>query len=187
MRPEKNGFNVFWKLANAMLYMIILQTLKIGQIWYCVLVFVWNLRVLLSQLRICDKTSICVIVGLQINIILYTVYTRWQSEKMYKNITSWALENPHVKELTEPTELQEFHEQYVKQMERARDSAFIEICTSSSRDLIITLSLSLFGRLAKCNQGEAGCLTENCPSPFGSALFSLATESSTSCRRGKDS
>ena len=38
------------------------------------------------------------------------------------------LENETVKRLTEPTEFQEFHEQYVKQVEKARDGIFIDIC-----------------------------------------------------------
>ena len=38
------------------------------------------------------------------------------------------LDKEFVKELTKPTQFQEFEGQYVKELERARDSVFIEIC-----------------------------------------------------------
>ena len=39
-----------------------------------------------------------------------------------------SLDSDHVKGLDKPTEYQEFHEMYVKQVKKARDSVFIEIC-----------------------------------------------------------
>ena len=38
------------------------------------------------------------------------------------------LDNDFVKGLTKPTQFQEFEDQYVKELERARNSVFIEIC-----------------------------------------------------------
>ena len=45
------------------------------------------------------------------------------------------LDNDFVKELTKPTQFQEFEGQYVKELERARDSVFIEICNEFKQGL----------------------------------------------------
>ena len=38
------------------------------------------------------------------------------------------LDSDHLEGLDKPTELQQFHEQYVKQIEKATQSIFIEMC-----------------------------------------------------------
>ena len=94
------------------------------------------------------------------------------------------LDNPHVKELTEPPELQESHEQYVKQMERTRDNVVIEICYEFKQGLdcgfVANRYFSSSPGMTK-EPRRARCLNGICPLPFVSVMYSLAAESCTSC------